>query len=378
MNCLLWNRSGELKMSRNVMSTMIRILDVLKDYVSDEHKHRIKIEKCNIKANLDDETPAIEFVAKTKCFVKVLQNSFFNVFEYNGCLYIMAPSKSEALLTRLGLNPIDDIVIYQGIGMIAISKKALPIRKGIQSLDLIERILGDKIEEIFFSEITELFEPYSIFEIQADRFAIEYEEDVDRLCALMALDESAISTSSKVCLENLLLLQSSRGLSVALSNAINSFNWDYSYLQLYHCLEYLFIIRNAMLLSEEYKIEDDAAIDIASSGKLRALENESLLAVLALAPELPIESFYDTLIFGKGEYESEDRKSAVSKYIYKLRCCIAHLRFEQENFDLNDTQDKVFDKLVEIIYGIYSQNDAEISKACNSKSPWHIILWLSK
>ena len=113
MNCLLWNRSGELKMSRNVMSTMIRILDVLKDYVSDEHKHRIKIEKCNIKANLEDETPVIEFVAKTKCYVKVLQNSFLNVFEYNRSLYIMAPSKSEAFLTRLGLNSIDDIVIYQ-------------------------------------------------------------------------------------------------------------------------------------------------------------------------------------------------------------------------------------------------------------------------
>ena len=152
-------------MGRKVTSTMIRILDVLKDYVIDEHKHRIKIEKCNIKANLDDETPAVDFVAKAKIYVKVLQNSFFNVFEYNGCFYIMVPSTSEALLTRLGLNAIDDTVIYQGAGMIAISQKALPIRKGMQSLDVIERILGDKIDEIFFSEIAELFEPYSVFEI---------------------------------------------------------------------------------------------------------------------------------------------------------------------------------------------------------------------
>ncbi len=365
-------------MSRSVTTIMCCILDVLKSFVSDEDKHRIKTEKCNIKADVEDESPVIDFVAKAKYNIKFIKNGFLSCYEYNSAVYILVPKDTENSLSKLGLSLVEDVVICQGIGMIAISQKALPLKNGIHSLDLIEAFLGEKTEEILFSEITELFEPYIVFEAQSDRFAIEYEEDIERINALISLDQSLITANSKGYLENFLLLHSSRGLSSALMNAIDSTSWEYSYLQLYHCLEYLFIIRQAEILSDEYTIKIDAAIDIASSGRLRAVEHENLFDVLALTPDIHIDNFYGALILGKGQFESGDKRMSVTKYIYKLRCCIAHLRFKQETIDVDGEKAEILERISEIVYGTYQQNDIEIINMCKSKSPWHQISWSSK
>lgn len=364
-------------MSRNVKKTMDDIFKVLESYVADEDKCRIELRNCNIKANVDDEMPVVDFVKKCKIFIRHNSIYFFNAFKYDDSIYLMAPKKTEQVFLNLGLDIVDDEVIIQGTAMIAIAKKALPMSKEINSLDIINRCLGQNIEEIYFSDILELFEPYTIVCVKNDRFSIQYEEDIERIYDLMYLNYSEIDDNTKNNIENLLLLNSSRGIAVSINNALKSEHWEYLYLQLYQCLEYLFIIRTAISLKSKYNIDDKIAIDIASSGQLRTTENDNLISVLQLTPESSIENFYSFIPGDSFVSKSdENKKQTVSNYIYRIRCNIAHLRFNQEILEIEELKTEIIRYLSEIILNTYQNNDLDIVNICHSKSPWKEIKWI--
>lgn len=61
----------------------------------------------------------------------------------------------------------------------------------------------------------------------------------------------------------------------------------------------------------------------------------------------------------------------MTNYIYKLRCNIAHLRYNQDDISVN--WGKCVEALVEIIYSIYKKCDTEIVSICTNKGAWKPI-----
>lgn len=359
-------------MSRNVITAMNKIIAGLKMCIEEEDKHRILLDKFDIKANVDDDAPVEAFVAKSEIYIKYTDNLFLCGFKFNDSVYILVPNSTENFFINMGLEKIDDAIINDGAGMLAIACNVLPLRDGVKSLDIINACLGEKEKEILFSEIQNLYEEYSIIKVPSDRFKLEYDEDFERIHSLMILDKFNCSETFKSAIEKLLLAESSRSIALAIYNALISVTWEYSYLQLYQCLEYLFIIKNGLSLADDYDLTKSTAVDIAASGKLKSTELENLVSVISSTSEMYIDDFYSNII---NDGDVDNKKQSVAKYIYKIRCNIAHLRFNQDVLDIDGIKNEILQRMAEIIFNTYENNKSEIIEICNDKKLWKEIVW---
>lgn len=359
-------------MSRNVIAAMKKIIAGLKVRVEEEDKHRVLLNKFDIKTNVSDETQVMDFVSSSEMYVKYRDNSFLCGFKFNDIIYILVPNSTETFFINMGLEKIDDTIITDGAGMLAMACDALPLRDGIKSLDLINVCLGEDEKDILFSEIQSLYEAYSIIKVPADRFKLEYDEDFERIHSLMTLYRSEFDETFKSVIEKLLLAESSRSIALAIYNSLISVTWEYSYLQLYQCLEYLFIIKNGLSLADDYDLTKSTAVDIAASGKLKSTELENLVSVISSTSEMYIDDFYSNII---NNGEVDNKKQSVAKYIYKIRCNIAHLRFNQDALDIDEIKNEILQRMAEIIFNTYENTGTEIMDICNDKNLWKEIAW---
>lgn len=363
-------------MSRTVSLTMNQIFETLKKHVAENDVGRIKKVTRRIKADVD-EPKVIDFVAHCKISHICYRRFVLMGFLYRDTTYILVPQISSNFLEDLGLSLMSESAIIQGAGMLAIANDFLPLSKGVQSLNIIENCLGNDssdIIEFLFSQISELFVQYSIFKIDENRFPLQYKEDYDRLYALSIPSDDYISVSVKDCLNKLLLLQGSRSIAASIYNSIESPQLEYSYLQLYQCMEYLFVVKSGLSLATQFSISTENAIDIASSGKLKSTELDNLITVLKCTPEYVIDVFYNSIRTNSLD-DNTDKINAVASYIYKIRCSVAHLRFNQPQLLATVHWDTLIENLALIIQTTYQKLDTEIIEICSLKESWEKITW---
>lgn len=147
---------------------------------------------------------------------------------------------------------------------------------------------------------------------------------------------------------------------------------EYGFLQLYQCLEYLFIIVNSIEISNKLGLDVNDIINVVVHYELKKSESENLLHVMRKAAESTIDVFISNLNYSIDE-EQSDKHSVVSQHIYKLRCNIAHLRFNQSELTLAMGWEQLISSFVEIIISIYSNLDAEIISICKNNNSWNKI-----
>lgn len=357
-------------MSRNVINTMNKIFDVMIKSVNEEDIYRISKIKRHITADCD-EVPVIDFVKYSKIKVTAYNQMMLILFEYRQEKYLLTSNKYEADIQRIGFDIENELALIQGAGMIVISEDCLKIRNGISSLDIINDCLG--IEEdgktginFQFSDILKFFEEYCLIKIDENRFELQYEEDFNRLYGLMINNESNLILSSAVeKLKLTLLLLSSRSVATSVINCLESRSIEYAFLQLYQCLEYLYIINNSISISTSHKITQEIAIDIVLQYKLKSTEEENLYKVLKdNTPEEALELFFNGIVIDP----NGDKYKTVAAYIYKIRCNIAHLRYNQENILSIVQWEKLIDSICEIIYSTYQRMDKQIINICINKN----------
>ena len=68
-----------------------------------------------------------------------------------------------------------------------------------------------------------------------------------------------------------------------------------------------------------------------------------------------------------------DKYKTVSNHIYRLRCNIAHLRYDQDDFSHIDWK-KCTEALIEILLSIYQKRDSDVVQVCTSKGAWKNIV----
>lgn len=367
-------------MSRNVLKQMNAIIDVLKSYIDEEYKNWIVDIERHI-VGQDDDTTTIDFVKKAKERYFVFNNNFIGMFEYNSKEFILLPKKYEEAIEDLGLKIETDLSIIYGAGMLAIGKDKLPLKAGINSLSIIEHCLGieplDNDENVVleFRDISNIFTPYIVIEVDNSRFELLYEEDLFRLLVYGASECNLINNKSvNQIIKNIVLLNSSRSIAPSLASFYESSLIEYSFLQLYQCIEYLFKLNNSFLISDSYKVNVNAVVDIIKSYELKISELENLYKVLKNnASENSIETFFDLISVGNDE--NVDKTKFVANYIYKLRCNIAHLRYEQDDLLMDVEWKKCIDALVNIIFSIYTKLDDRVTNVCLDKKSWKKIIF---
>lgn len=354
-------------MNRNVKKTMNDIFEVLKNHVADEDLERIQSVRRHIK--VEDEKNTFDFVKGCKIlyYNKTLLGAIYNedkyvLFPISSLNVNNAATIGEILYYDNGNN-----FIVDGMGMLAIVNKVLSIKKTVKSLEIINKCLGINEQDISFpfEEIKDFFEDYRVIKIYPSAFKIEFKEDFDRLNVLALLSQYEDTKLVKNNLNNIILLNSSRSIAGSLFNSIINTKWEYKFLQLYHCLEYLFVITSAENLISKYSIEDKAAIDISLDNIAHKNEKERLMDVVKNADVTVIDDYYNYL-----KTEKEDKIEAISADIYKIRCCIAHFRFDQEKYIEKINQNLILEKMIALVLSIYNNLNTIIEKYCNEKKTW--------
>lgn len=256
-------------MSRNVMETMNSIFENIKSFVDADDECRISDAKRHIKAQ-GDETAVCEFVKYAKVKYLHCVYGLFSLCEHKNQRYLLAFEKYSPGFSEIGFEIESDSTVIQGAAMLTIAHGNLPFRKEINSLQVIESCLGVEPENpddpnicFDFSDIANLFVPYCIIRLDDSRFPLIYEEDINRLgCYMFVEDAKSLSTSSRERIKGLVLLRSSGTISASILNSIQSPQMEYTFLQLYQCLEYLFKLNNCFLIATGHSIPLEKSIDI--------------------------------------------------------------------------------------------------------------------
>ncbi|MBC2726030.1 hypothetical protein [Desulfosporosinus sp.] len=359
---------------------MNRIFDVLKKFVDEDDMYRIAQTTRHITAD-GDEAPVIDFVKNSRIKIIIYNQLTIIAFDYRTQKYILVQDKYMFAIQSIGLDFELDSAIIQGAVMIAISEDCLDLNSGITSLDIINNCLGLEDENggenisFQFSQISQLFEPYCLIRVDEDRFQLQFEEDFNRFYGYIITNESnQIPSNAVTRLNSTLLLLSSRSIAASIINCMESRLIEYSFLQLYQCLEYLYIINNSISISLSHGISQETAIDIVTSYKLKTAEEENLYQVLkANTPEVAVQPLYDEI--SSTCDENADKHRVVAAYIYKIRCNIAHLRYNQDNILSTIEWKKLIDSLSEIIYSTYQKMDNNIKSICLNKETWEKFDW---
>ena len=130
-------------------------------------------------------------------------------------------------------------------------------------------------------------------------------------------------------------------------NSLQSPLVEYVFLQLYQCIEYLFRLNNCFTLSAVHGIDLSKSIDIVLAHEFKISESDNLYRVIKEnAVQATIDNFLKILP-GTPEANS-DTYNMVSSYIYRLRCSIAHLRYEQDDISNVDWENCIT-ALIEIL-----------------------------
>ena len=358
---------------------MDAIIDVLKSNVKEDYKSWIVDIKRHI-VGQDDDTATINFVKRAKERYFYFNSNFIAMFEYENEGYILLPEQYVEPIEDLGLNIETDLAIVYGAGMLAIGNGKLPLRAGVDSLGIIERCLGIEPQDgddsvvLEFRDIRDVFAPYIVIHIDNSRFELLYEEDLFRLLAYISADCGfPIEDSVNQIIKKIALLKGSRSITPSLVNFYESSLIEYSFLQLYQCVEYLFRLNNSFLISDSYNVDVNAVVDIIQTYELKGSELDNLYRVLKNnASKGSIETFFD--LISTSEDENVDKTNVVANYIYKLRCNIAHLRYGQDDSLVGVEWEKCIEALLGIIFSIYNKLDERITSVCLNKNSWKQII----
>ena len=374
-------------MARLVIECMNRIFDVLIKAIADEDIGRIANVKRHIVAR-GDKTLVIDFVKNAK--IKKIPLPYFNgcIFTYKDIKYFLVAEDYSAAMQEIGFDEIIDIdenknnelEIIQGCEMLAICENVLNLNHTYGSLEVIDECLGLEGEagnvSFEFSELMKFFENCSVFVIDDSRFHLQYEEDIYRLCCYCICDQSKnVNLQLKTSVKELLLLESSRSISASIINGLRSPLKEYSFLQYYQCLEYLFRLNNSFDLQDKFSIGVTEAIGIVTDYDFRLSEQENLRRVISSnISETDIDNYLVSVGENLDPNESKDKKCEhTSQSIYKIRCQIAHLRYGQDTYLDTLNWDKQLTGIVGLVLAIYQRCGTRIEATCGSNDAWHNI-----
>lgn len=351
------NLIGEIcKMSRSIISSVKAIFESLEAYIGEDEKHRIIdsiriIEKPN---KFPEENMEFFLKSKIKSKIRVNSNKYLVGIEYNSRQFILIPEKGEILdsyppgLIRKTLA--DDEEISEGIRILLYSEKLVTINKKLSdlSLNLIEKIyaleaLGNKV---FYKldQIDEFFIPFEIWEIETSIFDINNGLDLYKIYSIYLLQSNEderlmldFTAETKNELEFLLIDPNSIYISEVIYKAITANHWEHCFLEMYKCIENLYMVYHIDLLSSQLTDNDlSIAMGLDKIGFRSTEKNDvkKLFEKLFLSVE-KLSELKKLLEKDNGENEvlitDEKMKEKMAEKLYLIRCSIAHLKYKHNH-----------------------------------------------
>lgn len=365
-------------MSRNMKDTTNDIFNALINYVemSKENVDRIKqVERWLLLPEALDKS-IFQFVTKTKDeIINGFNEKFIRIFDDNNT-YIVATKNYDSVFKEIGLHEVENLTVIYGCGIIAIANGIVGVKRELSTLEIIDYCLGIEEEsqtpvKFEVEQIFELFETYSVYEIDNGVFQLNYQEDFYRIQALHEMEqyEGILNLDTIGILNELVQMPSSRSIVESVIVALKSKVLIHSYLEIYQCLEYLFIVRRAVLQADKYSFDLKTLVDYIIQENIRVPERQDITDIIRdnISDE-ELSAFLD--VKEDGTIERKTKIDKVAEIIYRVRCNIAHLKYGQETIAEMADMQKMIEKVSKIVLLVYSKRDGEITNLCMSTGAW--------
>ncbi|MCI8634889.1 MAG: hypothetical protein HFJ05_04730 [Eubacterium sp.] len=362
-------------MSRKVREEEKNILHILEERIPEERVTQAVQMKRRI--HFSEET--YEVIEKSNIFISdEINGTCIALIRYGGTVHICMKTDLFTAGILKAESEIENKDLLYGIGVLLANRKIVKIKAQISGYQIYDTLFA--FENYIFScrDVFGMFEEYLVFELTEEDFSIEYHEDLNRILCMLLINQRSDVYGSKFCQDifELLTLESSRSIIAMFGAILQTTNADLIFLQLYRCIEYLFIIQKALYLSREYGIVIERILELLNFENIRFPEASSIRSILSVyCSETIINQYYDYLLknMNKQQCKEGNKAEKVADYIYETRCKIAHFKYGQEKLKDNDTLNESNGILCEVVKNIFQTLDAEIVEINEKLQTWNGI-----
>ena len=228
---------------------------------------------------------------------------------------------------------------------------------------IFDRFFGFEEDRRYECEVLfEVIQNYVVFEFDDQDIDIRYMEDLERLSYMLYFENFSEKIELYSDIYHILELNSSKCIVSILGNIAKTNGSSNIFLQLYRCLEYLFIICKALEFLKKHELQDELSkiVLVLDEEKIRFAENGCLHLIIDKYVTSEIINEYYNYVdknVRHGETTSENKVQTVCDYIYSTRCKIAHYKYGQEEiFDSGTLQESII-ILCKLVKSVFEKLD---------------------
>lgn len=359
-------------MSRNLIQMTKSIFTRLSSNVCDEHKEFIVNVERHILFDDAYKDKCCDFLKNASIIGLAHESRPTLVFvKYDGEAYIGIDTHCAEAIERYGYELENDLAINVGCQILSLSENIYKMQA--DSKELIDTCLGLELEEdkeyIDFTpeNILGLICQLSVFRLENNALDIDpnSKDDLFRISLLFYIKQCAtLQINFKKPLEDLVTMECVKKICGNFWNFLIIPDKGIKYLNLYQCIEYLFIPNRAQEFKSKYNMSIVDALKLHIIEPMRRDERNNSLEVLRYVDEVTMHNTFEKL-FGTEMCNNELER--VNNWVYDTRCSIAHFRYGQSKNDAIMLTDEKLVLMLELLKSIYNNITEEMKNICCGK-----------
>ena len=346
-------------MSRNIKEQQKKIFNILHDLVPEDMKGKISNKKREVE--FSEKTYDIVASADYICSKSFPENAL-GLVKYDSHTYICAKEFKESFVYDQ-TKYVSDQEILDGIGVLMFIDGMITVNEEQTGYAIFDRFFGFEEDRRYECEVLfEVIQNYVVFEFDDQDIDIRYMEDLERLSYMLYFENFSEKIELYSDIFHILDLNSSKCIVSILGNIAKTNGSSNIFLQLYRCLEYLFIICKALEFLKKHELQDELSkiVLVLDEEKIRFAENGCLHLIIDKYVTSEIINEYYNYVdknVRHGETTSENKVQTVCDYIYSTRCKIAHYKYGQEEiFDSGTLQESII-ILCKLVKSVFEKLD---------------------
>lgn len=346
-------------MSRNINEQQKKIFNILQDFVPEDMKEKISDKKRELffSKNTYDIVANADYICN-----KNFSENAIGLVKYDSHTYICAKEFKESFIYDQ-TKYVSDQEILDGIGVLMFIDGMITVNEEQTGYAIFDRFFGFEENRRYKCEVLfEVIQNYVVFEFDDQDIDIRYMEDLERLSYMLYFENFNEKIELYSDIYHILELNSSKCIVSILGNIAKTDDSSNIFLQLYRCLEYLFIICKALEFSEKHELKDSLSkiILVLDKEKIRFAESGCLYLIISKYGASEIINKYCKYIDKNvryGDTTSENKEQTVCNYIYNTRCKIAHYKYGQEEILDSDTLQESIIILSKLVKSVFEKLD---------------------
>lgn len=346
-------------MSRNIKEQQKKIFNILHDLVPEDMKGKISNKKREVE--FSEKTYDIVASADYICSKNFPENAL-GLVKYDSHTYICAKEFKESFVYDQ-TKYVSDQEILDGIGVLMFIDGMITVNEEQTGYAIFDRFFGFEEDRRYECEVLfEVIQNYVVFEFDDQDIDIRYMEDLERLSYMLYFENFSEKIELYSDIYHILELNSSKCIVSILGNIAKTNGSSNIFLQLYRCLEYLFIICKALEFLKKHELQDELSkiVLVLDEEKIRFAENGCLHLIIDKYVTSEIINEYYNYVdknVRHRETTSENKVQTVCDYIYSTRCKIAHYKYGQEEiFDSGTLQESII-ILCKLVKSVFEKLD---------------------